>query len=92
MRTQTTRTIVGRVNADGTPASGGPFTSRKTGTGVYGIAFPGARLVGLTCASAQIWGFLVADTFTTDGCRVQTSNPSQVPTDTPWGFTAAVTA
>jgi len=48
MRTVTTRSIGGRVKADGTVASGGSFTSRKTATGTYIVNVPaGFRLTGV---------------------------------------------
>lgn len=53
MRSQTTRTIAGRVNANGTVASGADFTVRPAGTGVYVITFPrGFRLMGATASPA----------------------------------------
>lgn len=57
MRTQTTRTVSGRVYSDGSPASGGEFTSRRTALGQYMITVtPGLRLVA---ASASALGFAV---------------------------------
>jgi hypothetical protein len=52
MRTTVVRTIAGRVNADGTPATGAGFTSRKTGTGAYALTFPGQRLQSLAVTGA----------------------------------------
>jgi len=48
MRSQTTRTIGGRVNSDGTVAVAGAFAARKIATGKYVLTFPdGFRLAGI---------------------------------------------
>jgi hypothetical protein len=68
MRTTAVRTIAGRVNADGTPATGTGFTSRKTGTGAYALTFPGQRLQALAVTAAA--GTPTATGWTTDGAAV----------------------
>lgn len=56
MRTQTTRTVAGRVNADGTPATGSGYTSRKTGTGAYTVTITDGRILTAVVGTAQVGG------------------------------------
>lgn len=61
MRTTTTRTIAGRVNADGTPANGGPWTSRKIATGQYTVTVPpGFRLMGAAASYFSFATYIIA--------------------------------
>jgi len=54
MRTVTTRTITGRVNADGTLAMGAGFSSRKTAIGDYTLGFaPDFRLASVSAHSSS---------------------------------------
>lgn len=53
MRTVTTRSIAGRVNTDGSPATGG-FSSRKAATGDYTITFPPDFRLGAMTANSSV--------------------------------------
>jgi len=84
MRTVTVHTIVGRVNADGTPAAGTGFTSRKTGAGAYTLTLSGRRLQALTVTGAA--GTPTVTGWTTDGAAVSLG------ADSAFAFMAGVAA
>jgi hypothetical protein len=94
MRTVTTRVITGRVNADGTPAVGGAFSSRKTATGIYTITFGGERLVGisLNCLSGG-GGFVILPVgISTYSATVSVGTSAGANVDGSFTFTATVAA
>jgi hypothetical protein len=95
MRTATTRTISGRVNADGTIANGSEFTVHHNGTGNYVLTFAGQRLRSLTTSggSGAFPSLPVADTFDTNTCRIVVANAgATAAVDGPFNFTATVAA
>lgn len=94
MRTQTTRTIAGRVNTDGSIASGSGFTSQRTATGAYTIRLPGSRLIGASASCAQgqsivaATSAMVAESFNV----VMFIGVTGAQADSAFGFTATVSA
>jgi hypothetical protein len=90
MRTQTTRTIAGVVNGDGTIKTGVGFTSRRTAVGVYIVAFPGQRLIG-AAASSGAAALISPPSMTADTMQVSLSSFAGTQLDTSFTFTAAVT-
>lgn len=93
MRSQTTRTIAGRVNADGTAATGAGFTSRKTGTGAYTVTLTGdVRLIAATSSSYAAGVTLAATLNAADRSFGVTAVVSGALADAPFTFAAEVTA
>lgn len=94
MRSQTTRTIGGRVNGDGSSASGGPFSSRRTGTGAYALELASdVRLLALSVVSAN--ANAIMPSFQINGpaaSLVRLYNITGALQDQPWHFVAVVTA
>lgn len=94
MRTQTTRVIAGRVNANGTIAVG-EFAVQKGGTGGYTVVLPATtRLIAVTASpgaaanqTADV-SFTLASSF---GVVVYTANTAAA-IDAAFGFTAVVAA
>lgn len=74
MRSETTRTISGRVNADG--SGGGPgVVSQKIGAGLYQLMFTGGRLVSITANGIDPnYAVIAFDTWTATSVRVRTAN------------------
>lgn len=91
MRTQTTRVIAGVVNADGTIKTGIGFTSRKTATGTYTVAFPGQRLIAAS-ASSGVVAFIAPISMTGDAMQLGITTSAGALVDNAFTFTATVTA
>jgi hypothetical protein len=85
MRTATTRVTAGRVNADGTPAAGSGFTSRKLGAGNCVVSFPpGFRLTSATVTVGGGTAAMAAYGFTADAFQTLTAGS----VDQPFSFLA----
>jgi hypothetical protein len=97
MRSQTTRTISGTVNADGTiKNTAGGFAVQKTGTGIYRVILLGTvRLISVTVSSAIGGINRAADAIVVDdhtiSVQMQTVNPNAA-SDQPFAFIATVVA
>jgi hypothetical protein len=92
MRTQTTRAITGRVNADGTSATGGGFTSRRTALGSYRIDVPGSRLIAAVANASQGSVYASAYSFTDSSFVAAINTPGLVAQDAAFSFVAVVAA
>lgn len=87
---ETLRFLRGRVNADGTIASGTGFTISKFGTGQYGVnfstAFSSAPIIVVTLHN---YGFFHAETPLTTGVNVNTRDSAGTLADRPFSFLVA---
>jgi hypothetical protein len=83
--------IAGRINADGTIATGDGFTVAKTGTGTYTVTLgTGLRLMG---ATATYFGggtaFVQVSGYTERSFNVATANNTSAAQDLAFSFVAA---
>jgi hypothetical protein len=93
MRTQTTRTIAGRVNADGSIANGSGFTVQRTAAGTYTITLTTGTLSAASASAASLaGGVFIASTQNHTGRSfgVVMASMATVATDAAFGFTATV--
>ena len=92
MRTQTTRAIGGRVNADGTLITG-EFSSRKTATGIYVLTFPpNVRLISAVASTGNNPTVNATSVYTGNTVQVTVTNMAQAAVDQAFNVVAVVTA
>lgn len=90
MRSQTTRTIAGHVNADGSIATGSDFTCQRISAGNYMLTFPVAfrlRALAATAAGVSATASLVS-TAGASPYQVRTTSPPGTQADLPFDFVA----
>jgi hypothetical protein len=83
--------ISGRVNADGSIATGDGFSNAKTSAGIHVVTLQlGFRLVSVTMSTAGNYAMINADTFTERSFRVTISSTASsfTASDQPFTFIA----
>jgi hypothetical protein len=90
MKTITTETVTGMVNADGTIGRAGPFTARRINTGQVIVQFPGRRLLSYSCQTAGQSGHVVVQggSIGSDWFGITNINTAWGSVDAPFFFTA----
>jgi len=96
MRSSPTRTISGRINADGTPANASGWSSRKVSTGAYTVTFAGGfRVIGAVASpgpAASAIRTAYVSSMTGDSITVQVVSSAFALADDTCSFVATGTA